>query len=659
MSNNFKLLGINKLMMKMTYAVFLPLIIFSQTIEFTLLNVHFIGETAEFDKTSYPYLDSLALFLEKTNAKVEIGGHTDNVGIPAEKMKLSEDRAKAVYDYLKSTHKISEANLSYKGYGSAMPIATNRTVEGRAKNNRIEIKLLSSISTAKLKFAKGEVFIDKPGVSEPQAVTETYTVTLFDRISTASTGHAQLHFNEGIYEISPNSEVSIQNLSVPEKKLSLYLKTGRLVFNVSDESLLVATTNCSLSVSGAEFVIQSQPYYQDIISVWSGSVTISTKGYSKTISDGYGYICYYDSKGGQEKPLPESPLIDTIFHKYTFTYDNKNPKPFKFFYKKFAETKVHILIGKEPGFVDLISESVLELDSCVFGAVDASAIYISLSSVDGQGFESKPIVYAFDVVNIKKKFKGPKIEVRKQIVERSEKGTTLVLEGKTEPECDLLLNKAKIKIEKDGNFAFRALVKSTKKPINLTAIDKDGNKNSVLIYLEPQKRLVIRPAGGATMLAGGGLDASKIGYIFGGYFGYNFGSKIVLGPFGYSAHIGCKTTAWEPEGSHYKTIVYAGGIRVNYYVDPYSDFSIYSYAEIGGGYWKSLYNNAVYNWAINPLGGTGIGFDINIKPRYALFIECGLDYLRNKTQPNMGTLDINYLVPKGIIGIFIKTPGWL
>lgn len=655
MSNKFKLWVINKLMRKNTYVIFLLLITFVRAIEFPLSYVRFIGETAEIDKTSFPYLDSLALFLKKTNAKVEIGGHTDNVGIPAEKMKLSEDRAKAVYDYLKSTHKISEANLSYKGYGPAMPIATNRTVEGRAKNNRIEIKLLSSISTAKLKFAKGEVFIDKPGISEPQAVTETYTVTLFDRISTTSTGRAQLHFNEGIYEISPNSEVNIQNLSVPEKKLSLYLKTGRLVFNVSNESLLVATTNCSLSVSGAEFVIQSQPYYQDIISVWSGSVTISTKGYSKTISDGYGYICYYDSKEGQEKPLPESPVIDTIFHKYTFTYDNKNPKPFKFFYKKFAETKVHILIGEEPGFVDLISESVLELDSCVFGPVDTSVIYISLSSVAGQGFESKPIIYTFDVVNIKKKFKGPKIEVRKQIIERSEKGTTMVLEGKTDPECDLLLNNAKIKVEKNGSFAFRAIVKSTKKPINLTVIDKKGNKSSILIYVEAPQKLMPRLSGGITMLAGGGLNASKYGYLFAGDVGYYFRSKVAFGPFGYFANVGCKTTDWEPEGWHYKTLLYAAGVRINYYINPFSEFAIYLCAEAGGGYWKSFYDHTVYNWAINPLGGTGVGLSKNFGPRFSLFGECGLDYLRNKTKPNMGTLDINYIVPKGIIGISIKT----
>ncbi|MGQ9465803.1 MAG: hypothetical protein ACUVQ4_08915 [bacterium] len=189
-----------------------------------------------------------------------------------------------------------------------MPIATNRTAEGRAKNNRIEIKVLSPISTAKLKVAKGKVFINKPGISEPQEITDTYLVTAFDKISTDSTGRIHLHFNEGTYLIPPNSEISIQHLSGPDKKLNLYLGSGKLVCNVSDESLFVVTTNSSLLTSGAEFVIQSQPYYQDIISVWSDSITITAKEYSMNVKNGYGVVCYYDKKPDQEQPLPESPF---------------------------------------------------------------------------------------------------------------------------------------------------------------------------------------------------------------------------------------------------------------------------------------------------------------------------------------------------------------
>ena len=72
--------------------------------------------------------------------KVEIGGHTDSRGSDAYNQKLSENRAKAVYDYFVS-HGIDASRLSYKGYGESRPIATNETDEGRQRNRRVELQL--------------------------------------------------------------------------------------------------------------------------------------------------------------------------------------------------------------------------------------------------------------------------------------------------------------------------------------------------------------------------------------------------------------------------------------------------------------------------------------------------------------------------------------
>jgi OmpA-OmpF porin, OOP family len=71
--------------------------------------------------------------------KVEIQGHTDNVGAKGFNQQLSENRAKAVMDYLAS-HGIQKYRLSAKGYGLANPIANNETAEGRATNRRVELK---------------------------------------------------------------------------------------------------------------------------------------------------------------------------------------------------------------------------------------------------------------------------------------------------------------------------------------------------------------------------------------------------------------------------------------------------------------------------------------------------------------------------------------
>ena len=71
---------------------------------------------------------------------IEIRGHTDSKGSDSYNLRLSENRAKAVFEYLISKG-ISEKRLQYKGYGKTMPIDTNDTEEGRANNRRVEFKI--------------------------------------------------------------------------------------------------------------------------------------------------------------------------------------------------------------------------------------------------------------------------------------------------------------------------------------------------------------------------------------------------------------------------------------------------------------------------------------------------------------------------------------
>ncbi|MBL0174768.1 MAG: OmpA family protein [Ignavibacteria bacterium] len=74
--------------------------------------------------------------------KVEIGGHTDDVGNDAANQKLSDRRAKAVVDYL-SKKGIDAGRMAPKGYGEKQPLVPNTSVETRAKNRRIEFKIIS------------------------------------------------------------------------------------------------------------------------------------------------------------------------------------------------------------------------------------------------------------------------------------------------------------------------------------------------------------------------------------------------------------------------------------------------------------------------------------------------------------------------------------
>jgi outer membrane protein OmpA-like peptidoglycan-associated protein/tetratricopeptide (TPR) repeat protein len=75
------------------------------------------------------------------NLKIELRGHTDNVGDDKSNLLLSQNRAKAVYDYL-ITNGIPKERLAYKGYGETIPIADNNTPEGRERNRRTEFKVI-------------------------------------------------------------------------------------------------------------------------------------------------------------------------------------------------------------------------------------------------------------------------------------------------------------------------------------------------------------------------------------------------------------------------------------------------------------------------------------------------------------------------------------
>jgi len=72
---------------------------------------------------------------------IRINGHTDNVGSDEDNLTLSNNRAKAVYDYL-IANGISGDRLSYKGFGETKPIFDNEIPEGRQMNRRTEFVMI-------------------------------------------------------------------------------------------------------------------------------------------------------------------------------------------------------------------------------------------------------------------------------------------------------------------------------------------------------------------------------------------------------------------------------------------------------------------------------------------------------------------------------------
>jgi outer membrane protein OmpA-like peptidoglycan-associated protein/Tol biopolymer transport system component len=103
-----------------------------------LRNVFFETGSAALLPTSTTELDRLVALLRETPAlRIQVSGHTDDVGDDASNQTLSENRAKAVHDYLVQNG-ITADRLRFKGFGETKPIETNDTPEGRARNRRTE-----------------------------------------------------------------------------------------------------------------------------------------------------------------------------------------------------------------------------------------------------------------------------------------------------------------------------------------------------------------------------------------------------------------------------------------------------------------------------------------------------------------------------------------
>lgn len=92
-------------------------------------------------RESHKYLDKLAATLTRTNARIEVKGHTDNVGSEEFNMNLSKERAQSVVNYLIGKG-VSKDKLSYSYYGMSKPLTTNDTEEGRTMNRRVEFEIL-------------------------------------------------------------------------------------------------------------------------------------------------------------------------------------------------------------------------------------------------------------------------------------------------------------------------------------------------------------------------------------------------------------------------------------------------------------------------------------------------------------------------------------
>jgi OmpA-OmpF porin, OOP family len=105
--------------------------------------IYFKTASADLDKESEPILQSVAEIASRCpDAKIAVAGHTDSVGGKEANRQLSEQRARAVVSFL-TQHGVAAARVESAGYGDTRPIVPNDTEANRAKNRRIEFRVMA------------------------------------------------------------------------------------------------------------------------------------------------------------------------------------------------------------------------------------------------------------------------------------------------------------------------------------------------------------------------------------------------------------------------------------------------------------------------------------------------------------------------------------
>jgi len=110
--------------------------------KFNLDNLFFVQSKADLLPESEPALEKLySLMLRNPSMKIELGGYTDNQGYKSANIRLSQERADAVGEYLLNRG-VDRKRIKSVGYGPSSPIAPNDTEENRARNRRVEVTIL-------------------------------------------------------------------------------------------------------------------------------------------------------------------------------------------------------------------------------------------------------------------------------------------------------------------------------------------------------------------------------------------------------------------------------------------------------------------------------------------------------------------------------------
>jgi hypothetical protein len=631
-----------------------------QAVKFEFSSVRFRTGLASIEPQTYPALDSLAEFLKSSGARVEIAGHTDNVGGARSNLRLSQNRAEAVARYLVIRHRIPSGQLLAKGYGDMVPLVPNLTPDLRAQNRRVEITVLSRIRTARLSHLQGNVFARKQGISRWQPALADQLLTIQDEIVTDSTGRAEITFDNGArLKIAPSSNVLISRLSWDEKgasgEASVKLIAGRLLAKAGPlspgESFEVATAAATAGINGAECLIEQGADLVSRLSVWENSVAWRGKGAaaaSSIIPAGKGSLCLPGQAPQLAVELAQPPFPNYPAANDTFFYNPDRSRPMAFGWSKPSGARARLMLWLDPEQKEILLDRVVEGESLTVRAPKENKLYWWLTAIDSLGLEGQP--WPSRVLNLSRKLDNPRLEIAAPAPDQKIASGQAMVVGISEPRATITIGGKVVSPAQDGSFKGPVTLSPGPNNITVTATDRAGNTtiSSFAVVSAPFRRYELQPFGAGVKLLGGNFDDSDIGFIGGLKGGVSINNHYSIGITGAFAQLGA--TNFGTPAPDYLTDISIVGVWGRYHFAPGERITPYLSAEAGAMMWKNSHDGTVLYESNSPYFAAGPGIRFGLNPGISLLAEGKAGYFANR-DPISGPSDVNNLKLTGTVGL--------
>lgn len=646
----------------------------AQSIRFEFSNVRFRTGSAAIEPSTYPALDSLARFLRASGARVEIAGHTDNVGSASANRALSQRRAASVRSFLSSRHRIPAGQTEARGYGQAMPKAENFTAEGRAQNRRVEITVLSSIRTARVSYIQGNAYVRKQGVSRWEPVELGRTLTVLDELATDSTGRLEMTFdNGGKLRMRPGSSFVITRMAMEdggqEAGAGIGLKLGKVSAKMAKlqmkrERFEVATPAAVAGIRGTEFVLESRPDQAALLSVWEDEVLFrgtAEGSMDKPVAAGRGCLCFAGKAPEPPVDLPKPPMPKKPAANDTIFYNPDRPRPFTFSWETPPGSRARLVVARDADLNEVVAELVTADQSFQLPAQNVDRLYWQLNSVDGAGFEGQP--WPLRLAEVRRKLDGPRLNI---IVPRP--GQKLgrreaLVRGETDPKSAVTINGLEAWPDAEGFFSQTATLEPGENLLTVVSRDRADNTSTVLLNVtcRSARRFWAGPSLGAVKLVGGRWNMSTIGLAGGVRFLASLNDRLSLGVQAGYAQNGCKADpAFEPRGGDYQTTLLSGSLLAR--ACPLPDLKVAPYVAVFAGAvsWTNQMDTLTIHTDfgtplesqddLSPHAGLILGARYRTNETIQIFIEASGGYLSTKKY-NAGHYDANNLTASLQAGI--------